>query len=221
MNRTDLRILLLAAGLAALAGLVDAIGFLALRGFFVSFMSGNSTRLAVGLAGGDRHVAAVAGTLIILFVAGVTTGELVCRLTGRRRHRLLGAVALLLALAALAASLGSEPAAIGLATLALGAENAVLQRAGPVTIGVTYMTGTLVKLGHGLATALAGGPRWGWAPYLLLWSSLAAGSVLGALLFPALGLQGLWLAAGWCALLAVLVALESRRMPELDRIAGP
>ena len=220
MNRTDLRILLLAACLAALAGLVDAIGFLALRGFFVSFMSGNSTRLAIGLAGGDRRVALVAGALIALFVAGVTAGELANQVMGRRRHRLLGLVALLLALAALAASRGSEPAAIGLATLALGAENAALQRAGPVSIGVTYMTGTLVKLGHGLAAALAGGPRWDWAPYLLLWGALAGGSVLGARLFPTLRLQGLWLAAIWCALLAGLVALGGRRTPELDRVSG-
>ena len=35
----------LAAGLSGVAGYVDAIGFLKLGGFFVSFMSGNSTRL--------------------------------------------------------------------------------------------------------------------------------------------------------------------------------
>jgi len=39
-----------AIGLAAIAGYVDAIAFVDLGGFFVSFMSGNSTRLAVGLA---------------------------------------------------------------------------------------------------------------------------------------------------------------------------
>ncbi len=49
----------LAAALAALAGYVDAIGFVKLGGLFVSFMSGNTTRMAVGLAGGSA-VAAVA-----------------------------------------------------------------------------------------------------------------------------------------------------------------
>ena len=50
MTRYDSRRWFLAACLAALAGYVDAIGFLKLGGLFVSFMSGNSTRLAVGLA---------------------------------------------------------------------------------------------------------------------------------------------------------------------------
>jgi len=40
----------LACALSALAGYVDGIGFLHLGGLFVSFMSGNSTRMGVSLA---------------------------------------------------------------------------------------------------------------------------------------------------------------------------
>jgi hypothetical protein len=58
---------------SALAGYVDAIGFLSLGGFFVSFMSGNSTRLAVGIAG-FSHDAIVAGQLIGSFVIGAVIG---------------------------------------------------------------------------------------------------------------------------------------------------
>ncbi len=54
MIRYPLRIRLFAAGLSALAGFVDAIGFIKLGGYFVSFMSGNSTRLAVALAKASR-----------------------------------------------------------------------------------------------------------------------------------------------------------------------
>ena len=52
----------LAASLSAIAGYVDAIGFLKLGGFFVSFMSGNSTRLGVGAATG--HWETVGGALV-------------------------------------------------------------------------------------------------------------------------------------------------------------
>ena len=52
----------LALSLAVLAGYVDSLGFLQLGGVFVSFMSGNSTRLAVSLAEGRWQAAgAVAG----------------------------------------------------------------------------------------------------------------------------------------------------------------
>ena len=44
MVRYDRRVKLLAAGLSALAGFVDATGFIQMGGFFVSFMSGNTTR---------------------------------------------------------------------------------------------------------------------------------------------------------------------------------
>ncbi|RSY01673.1 DUF1275 domain-containing protein, partial [Sphingomonas koreensis] len=38
-----------AVALAAMAGFVDAVGFLSADGYFVSFMSGNTTRLGVDL----------------------------------------------------------------------------------------------------------------------------------------------------------------------------
>ena len=62
---------MLAATLSALAGYVDAVGFMTLGGFFVSFMSGNSTRLGVGLSLGEWEHAAIAFGLIALFVVGV------------------------------------------------------------------------------------------------------------------------------------------------------
>lgn len=70
----DQRTRFLAAGLSALAGFVDALGFMQLGGFFVSFMSGNSTRLGVGLASASS-AAAVAGGLILTFVLGVMGGS--------------------------------------------------------------------------------------------------------------------------------------------------
>ena len=58
---------------AALAGYVDAAGFLSANRYFVSFMSGNTTRLGVAL-GTSPHDAIVPALLIGGFIAGVTAG---------------------------------------------------------------------------------------------------------------------------------------------------
>lgn len=54
----------LAVLLSALAGYVDSLGFLQLGGLFVSFMSGNSTRLAVGISHGDWKTVGTAGLIL-------------------------------------------------------------------------------------------------------------------------------------------------------------
>jgi uncharacterized membrane protein YoaK (UPF0700 family) len=204
--RAATRVKLLAAGLAALAGFVDATGFIKLGGFFVSFMSGNTTRLAVGLATNASAALEAAG-LIGGFVLGVMLGTLVGRLTKKQRaSRLLLLVAGLLALAAALNDAGISTAAIAAMVLAMGAENTVFEREGEVHIGLTYMTGTLVKFGQRLAGALMGGDRNAWQPYLLLWLGLAGGAVVGALDYPYLGLDNLWIAALAALAFAALAA---------------
>ena len=190
-----------AACLSALAGFVDATGFLHLGGYFASFMSGNSTRLAVGLAGGTPGVL-TAAWLIGTFVLGVMLGALASHVGHRhRRPAVLSLVSLLLLAAALLANRDHDSTAVFAMVLAMGAENAVFQRNGDVTIGLTYMTGALVKFGLRLMAALLGGDRYGWLPYLMLWLGLVFGAVLGALVFRHLGLQGLWIAAALAVLL--------------------
>ena len=198
----------LAISLAMLAGYIDAIGFLLSGGLFVSFMSGNSTRFAVGLAAGSA-VAVLAVTLITSFVAGVVTGSLLAaRWPARRKGRALILVATLLALAAAFDRAGLTALLLICMAMAMGCANTVFQRDGDVTIGVTYMTGALVRLGQRLADALLGGARWDWLPFLLLWLGLIGGAVAGALLFARFGAQGLWLAA----LAAVALSLWATRL---------
>jgi len=69
MKSYQRRVRVLAGGLSALAGFVDATGFIGLGGFFVSFMSGNTTRLAVGLAQGTAAAATAAGLIAPSFWA--------------------------------------------------------------------------------------------------------------------------------------------------------
>lgn len=201
MLRHRKRDMAIAVVAATLAGYVDAIGFLSLGGFFVSFMSGNSTRLAVGLAGFPLE-ALIAARLILSFVAGVVLGSLVGAVAKRwRRPLVLLLVAGLLASAAIFAA-GAPDLAMLLVAAAMGAENTTFERDGEVSIGLTYMTGALVKLGQRLASAIMGGPKLAWAPYLLLWLGLVGGAVAGALAWPVFGLAGLWAGVAGALVLA-------------------
>lgn len=209
----------LAAGLSALAGYVDAIGFMTLGGFFVSFMSGNSTRMGVALATGDWTQALTAIGLILLFIVGVVMGGVVARLCGEgRRSVVLALEALLLGLGAALCTMGRSAPGMVFVVMAMGVENAVFQKDGDVRVGVTYMTGTLVRIGQRIATALLGGPRWAWTPFVMLWLALACGGALGAIMFLKIGVMALWAAATVIAALAVLTALRERREP--PRFAG-
>jgi uncharacterized membrane protein YoaK (UPF0700 family) len=201
----------LAAGLSGVAGYVDAIGFLKLGGFFVSFMSGNSTRLGVGIATGQWTMVRTALALIGLFVIGVVLGALVARKVGEtRRSAVLALEAALLAIAAALISAGFDSAGVAAMVLAMGAENAVFQRNGDVGVGLTYMTGALVKAGQRIAAALTGGDRWAWGPYALLWAGLSLGGALGAAGYLRAGVLALWAAAGLIALLAAAKAWRER-----------
>jgi uncharacterized membrane protein YoaK (UPF0700 family) len=197
----------LACALSALAGYVDAIGFLHLGGLFVSFMSGNSTRMGVSLAAGDWQGAAQALGLIALFVLGAAGGSLI--VLGKRTHRqalLLLTEGLLLASAALGYAFGFERFAVAMIVVAMGLENAVFQIDGGAGLGLTYVTGALVKVGQLIGAALTGGARFGWMQNLLLWAALAAGSVGGALVYHAINLAAIWFAAAFALALSAIVA---------------
>lgn len=201
----------LAAGLATVAGFVDAVGFLTLGGFFVSFMSGNSTRLAAGLAEGTFVTVATAAVLIALFVVGVGIGSAVGHHAGtRRRPVVLGLVAVVLAVASLLASVGADGRLVmAFATVAMGATNAVFERGGEVSVGLTYMTGTLVKFGQRFtASLLRYGEPGAWRPYLVHWLALVLGAIAGALVFRFLEDGALWFAA----IAAAVAAVSSHRL---------
>jgi uncharacterized membrane protein YoaK (UPF0700 family) len=210
MVRHDRREWPTAIALSALAGFVDAFGFLKLGGFFVSFMSGNSTRLGVGLA--DRSGGAATGAgLVASFVTGVILATLAGHFVRRDRAAVvLGVVSALLAAAAISNDLGAGLLSLGLTAAAMGAENVVFQRSGEVSIGLTYMTGTLVKFGQHVAAALVGGAPLRWLPYLLLWLGLVAGASAGAIVYRSLDLDGLWIAASIAAALATIAPVRNR-----------
>lgn len=193
-----------AMALAAMAGFVDSVGFLSAQGYFVSFMSGNTTRLgvALGTAPADALVPAL---LILGFISGVTVGALVSERAGvLRKPAVLALVTSLLLAASLARALDHDAMMMGGLVLAMGALNNTFQRDGEVTVGLTYMTGALVKLGIGLAGQLSGKRQSGWTSWAQLWMGLLAGAVLGAFLQDRLPMACLWIASAWSTLMVAI-----------------
>ncbi|MCQ4120350.1 YoaK family protein [Rhodococcus tibetensis] len=203
------RMLSLAVVLAVLAGYVDALGFITLGGFFVAFMSGNLTRFSVGFAEGTWAHALTAAAVIAVFVLGTVLGAVIVHLTDRRnlpvKTTVLAAVSSLLLAGSLAASLDASTVAVGAMLLAMGAENSFFQRDGEVTVGLTYMTGALVKMGHRLAGAMFGGSPWAWLRHFALWIGLVVGAITGTLAHRWVGLEALWFAAVPATALTLLV----------------
>ncbi|WP_010540336.1 YoaK family protein [Dietzia alimentaria] len=207
----------LAVVLAGTAGFVDAVGFLVVGGYFVSFMSGNSTRMVVDLAEGDFAGAGIAAVVLVSFFLGAVAGALVTRrrnLDDRPAVLLLVAVLLVTSLALhwmTSAAVLAVPLSIAVAAASMGAMNSVFHSRGEVSLGVTYMTGAVVKSAHRLVDALAGGS---WAPYLqqvALWSALGLGGMTGALLHKVVGPNALGLAAAVVVVtLIVTVCLRAR-----------
>lgn len=72
--------MILASVLASAAGFVDAVGFIHLGGYFVSFMSGNSTRGGTALAEGNWSGFVLAFGLVGAFLLGVVTASILRRL---------------------------------------------------------------------------------------------------------------------------------------------
>jgi uncharacterized membrane protein YoaK (UPF0700 family) len=198
----------LAGLLAALAGFVDAIGYLHLSGLFVSYMSGNSTQLAVALGQGNLGEAATIAELVALFVVGAAAGQMVAGYTGKWHMTcVLVGVTVLLAIAGVL-STAPEPM-----VLAMGALNAAIHRAGHIPVSLTFVTGVLVRFGQGLGDFLTRRTRgWNWLVQAVPWAGLITGATFGGAAYLRMGEAVIWLPVGF----ASFVAAYSVMIPEPD-----
>src|SRR5215472_11057624 len=190
--------LVLAAMLAALAGMVDAIGYLHLKGLFVSFMSGNSTELAVALGHGDLDRGAKIAELIALFVLGAAAGQMLANFAGRwHMTGVLIGVALLLTMAAV---LSTTPEPM---VFAMGALNASMRRAGNIPVSLTFVTGVLVRFGQGLGNFLTRrSSGWNWLAQAAPWAGMVTGATIGAAAYLRIGEPAIWVPIALACLLA-------------------
>jgi uncharacterized membrane protein YoaK (UPF0700 family) len=199
----------LALLLAGLAGWVDAAGLAGSGGVFISFMSGNTTDFAVSLIQHKWTEAALIGVLLALFVAGVAVGEAIESRLGRQGPSfVLGLEAVFLAAGAgMFWHGGAGRFELCPLVFAMGLQNATMHRTAGISIGLTYVTGTLVQIGRGLA----GGGSGGLLKYCSLWISLLTGAALATLAMSVSVPGALSAAAAMAASMAVVSVLRFRR----------
>jgi len=141
--------------LALIAGYVDGYGLLFL-GVYVSFMSGNTTFTGLRSGQQDFHAALAPAIAIVFFATGSFLGNLLTQSRLRYSHRLIfGLIAGLFATIVGLERHGpwNAPAEIAMLSLAMGMMNPALSRIGAEVVTVTFMTGTLMRIGSHLASA--------------------------------------------------------------------
>lgn len=198
----------LGISLTAIAGYVDAIGFLALGGLFASFMSGASISLGIAMSGGQWGMLLEAANLICVFLAGAIGATVLTGLTGIVGMPLALLIEGVLLIAAVLMTLeGWGPyAAILPVVAAMGVQNTIVRPVNGVRLGVTFMTGTLVNLGEGIGRAILGrGRPRSWYPHLLLWLSFSIGAAVGAWFYASYGFLAVSGPAVVVTLLAIVV----------------
>jgi uncharacterized membrane protein YoaK (UPF0700 family) len=198
--------------LALIAGYVDGYGLLFL-GTSVSFMSGNTTTTGLKSGQWDFHAALPTAIAIVFFVAGTFLGTLVSQSRLRYSHRLIFLmVAGLLATVAVLEQHGPRNVFVEIAMLAVAMSmmNPALSKVGGESVSLTFVTGTLNRIGGHLAAAAGRqplpdgqGPKDSHLVRALIEASVWSGFVVGA------GLSGM---AGshfplWAALLPPFVVM--------------
>lgn len=209
---------LLRLGLAAtaLAGFVDALGFLAFGGLFLASPDANSIVAAVALADSGR-IALHAGGAVLALLAGVV---LISLMTGRstrfRRSVGLLATGLLLCCGFVLAYVGPTYGAVLLIAAAMGAVHCAFgQDEGPLRDALLPSV-QAARLGEALAAGKlreAGRALW----FLL---AFAVGGMLGASAWLLAGHWGLAAAAG-LAFCATLGANQFERRRPADELSYP
>src|SRR5271169_3586974 len=195
--------------LATLAGVLGATAFTHSDGYFVTFMTGNAQRAVLGYFRGDVVLSISAGLLVLCFVAGVVIAS-VCRRHFWVAHphgpTVLTTFSLLAATVVDIIDEGWEEAnldfgPIMLVAFGIGALNTSFVKAGEVSVPLSYVTGTLVKMGQGIERHIAGGKAEDWLGYFLLFASFVLGAALGGCI--SLVVNGTWMlvvASAVCAL---------------------
>lgn len=189
--------------LAALAGVLGATAFTHSAGYFVTFMTGNAQRAVLGYFRDDVVLSVTAGLLMVCFVGGVVVAS-VCRRHFWVAHphgpTVLTTISLLAATVVDVFDEGWQEnlvdfAPIMLVAFGIGALNTSFVKDGEVAVPLSYVTGTLVKMGQGIERHIAGGSLSDWLGYFLLFASFGLGAAVGGGMSLVLNGTGMLIAA--------------------------
>jgi uncharacterized membrane protein YoaK (UPF0700 family) len=216
---TSSRGFLLGLALTALAGWIDAAGFLEFSGFSISFMSGNMVQVGLDGARADvTHVTRALGAMA-LFVFGSFAGGLMFARCGRWMFAVsLAVLASALALAAGLALANPAPAlAIVPLALAMGLQNQIVSKTRDDNAGTTFVTGTLFRFGDLLAQIVLGAEQGSRAVRLLaVVAAFALGAAAGAIHAVRYGAWSFVPPAAFAAMVA-MIALGQQAGREIAR----
>jgi uncharacterized membrane protein YoaK (UPF0700 family) len=211
--------------LAGLAGVLGATAFTHSEGYFVTFMTGNAQRAVLGYFRHDVLLSVTAAVLMLCFVAGVVVAS-VCRRRFWAEHphgpTVLTTFSLVGATALDVIDEGWEEnmldfAPIMLVVFGVGALNTAFVKNGEVSVPLSYVTGTLVKMGQGIERHIAGGTYADWLGYFLLFASFVLGAVGGGCI--SVLVNGTWMlvvASVVCALTTGITYFHMDRRAVLD-----
>ncbi|WP_081968068.1 YoaK family protein [Mycobacterium kyorinense] len=173
--------------LAWLAGLVGAVAFTHSAGYFVTTATGNTQRAVAGLFIDDPWLSISATLLVSCFLCGVIFGSM-CRRRIWRGHphgpTVITTVCLSIATISDVGLQGWSTAPVAfipilVVAFGIGALNTTFVKDGEVSIPLSYVTGTVVKLGQGIERHLSGGSVADWLGHFLLFASFVAGGLTG------------------------------------------
>ena len=188
--------------LVTLAGLTDALLYQHSKELLAVYITGDTSKLAHSLQQGDVAKALpLLGIICAFFISTTFTAWLGNRLASRRAPVLLALIALLFFVAWPAGAPDQPYSPAGLTALATGALTQVCSQES----GVTFMTGTLVRLGR----TLAKGEVVRAAPLALRWLVWLLSAWAGALLDARFPPFALLVIAIWSLMLAAFSLLSA------------
>nr|WP_134426204.1 YoaK family protein [Mycobacterium ulcerans] len=206
--------------LAVLAGVLGATAFTHSAGYFVTFMTGNAQRAVLGYFRDDVWLSVTAGVLLVCFLVGVVVAS-VCKRhfwvdhphgpTVLTTFSLVAATALDIVIGGWEGSqLDFLP--IMLVVFGVGSLNTSFVKDGEVSVPLSYVTGTLVKMGQGIERHIAGGQAADWLGYFMLLASFILGATVGGTISLVVsGTQMLAVASTVCALTTGFTYFHSDR----------